>query len=191
MSAPMSPFSMGDIDRDRPIVFEVSWEVANKGRYLVSFLSFFISPRLSLYFPPSFFASLTLSVTLSLLLFLSQRTCNIHWRNLGWFCTSVGGIYTVIRSKAPSSVAMIGDNNYFCVGIYNGEQARTEVEVCDPPNRQMTECMVNSHFLSNSFSPPGHSLSPLFLKVSACGFGNADFRWFDALDCTYLFSGYV
>jgi hypothetical protein len=58
------------------------------------------------------------------------------------YCTvAVGGIYTVIRSKAPSSIAQIGDNNYFCIGIYNGEQARTEVEVCEPPNFQMAECM--------------------------------------------------
>jgi hypothetical protein len=48
----------------------------------------------------------------------------------------------VIRSKAPSSIAQIGDNNYFCIGIYNGEQARTEVEVCEPPNFQMAECML-------------------------------------------------
>ncbi|MCU0662705.1 MAG: glycogen synthase [Myxococcota bacterium] len=47
---------------------------------------------------------------------------------VGWeVCWQLGGIYTVLRSKAPSVVKEFGDN-YCLVGPYNHETAETEFE---------------------------------------------------------------
>ncbi len=47
---------------------------------------------------------------------------------VGWeVCQQVGGIYTVLRSKAPSMVAAY-DTNYCLVGPYNADQAQVEFE---------------------------------------------------------------
>ncbi|KAG0424763.1 hypothetical protein HPB47_028029 [Ixodes persulcatus] len=47
-------------------------------------------------------------------------------------CNKVGGIYTVIRSKAEVTVEELGDQ--FClIGPYNENLVRTEVEVLEPP----------------------------------------------------------
>ena len=43
----------------------------------------------------------------------------------------VGGIYTVIRSKAPAAVDVLG-NKYCLIGIYNDLQCKTEVEMVEP-----------------------------------------------------------
>eukprot|EP00053_Salpingoeca_punica_P015227 m.139772 g.139772 ORF g.139772 m.139772 type:complete len:662 (+) comp16658_c0_seq1:365-2350(+) len=43
----------------------------------------------------------------------------------------VGGIFTVIKSKVPQSVAALGDQ-YCLIGPVNEEQAKTEVEVQEP-----------------------------------------------------------
>ena len=44
---------------------------------------------------------------------------------------TVGGIYTVIRSKAATAVDTLGDK-YCLVGIYNDLQCKTEVEMMEP-----------------------------------------------------------
>jgi glycogen(starch) synthase len=44
---------------------------------------------------------------------------------------SVGGIYTVIRSKVPITKKEYG-NNYICLGPYNDSFVKTEVEVSEP-----------------------------------------------------------
>jgi hypothetical protein len=44
----------------------------------------------------------------------------------------VGGIYTVLRSKAASSVKFIGAENYYCLGIWNKNFASQEVEFIKP-----------------------------------------------------------
>lgn len=47
---------------------------------------------------------------------------------VGWeVCWQLGGIYTVLRSKAPAVVKVFGDN-YCLVGPYNHETAETEFE---------------------------------------------------------------
>ena len=43
----------------------------------------------------------------------------------------VGGIYTVIRSKVPTTKREFGDN-YIAVGVLNEASIRTEVEVREP-----------------------------------------------------------
>eukprot|EP00123_Amoebidium_parasiticum_P017692 comp23949_c0_seq1/m.42364 comp23949_c0_seq1/g.42364 ORF comp23949_c0_seq1/g.42364 comp23949_c0_seq1/m.42364 type:complete len:676 (-) comp23949_c0_seq1:335-2362(-) len=48
-------------------------------------------------------------------------------------CNKVGGIYTVIRSKAPVTVQELGDS-YYCIGPVNENAVRTEVEQADPTN---------------------------------------------------------
>ncbi len=43
----------------------------------------------------------------------------------------VGGIYTVLRTKAPISTDELGDQ-YCMIGPYNEERVKLEVEVLDP-----------------------------------------------------------
>ncbi|HTM45777.1 MAG TPA: hypothetical protein VL137_12530, partial [Polyangiaceae bacterium] len=47
-------------------------------------------------------------------------------------CNQVGGIYTVLRSKAPSMVSKWGDR-YFLLGPYQPEVAQIELELGPPP----------------------------------------------------------
>ena len=47
------------------------------------------------------------------------------------FVLSVGGIYTVIRSKAQAAVDALG-NKYCLIGLYNDLQCKTEVEMMEP-----------------------------------------------------------
>lgn len=49
---------------------------------------------------------------------------------------TVGGIYTVIRSKAPAAVDVLG-NKYCLIGIYNDLQCKTEVEMMEPEDPSM------------------------------------------------------
>jgi glycogen synthase len=44
-------------------------------------------------------------------------------------CNQIGGIYTVLKTKAPSMLEMWGDN-YFLVGPYHRESAEIEFEEC-------------------------------------------------------------
>lgn len=46
---------------------------------------------------------------------------------------SVGGIYTVLRSKASSSVEELGDH-YILIGPYNEYTAKQEVEIFELPD---------------------------------------------------------
>jgi len=45
----------------------------------------------------------------------------------------VGGIYTVIRTKAAVTVEELGDR-YFLIGPYNESCVRTELDIMEPPN---------------------------------------------------------
>lgn len=51
----------------------------------------------------------------------------------GEVCSQVGGIYTVLRSKAPSMVRRWGDD-YFLIGPYREASARVELEPQPPPD---------------------------------------------------------
>lgn len=48
----------------------------------------------------------------------------------------MGGIYTVIRSKAPAAVDVLG-NKYCLIGMYNDLQCKTEVETMEPEDPAM------------------------------------------------------
>ena len=52
------------------------------------------------------------------------------------FTITVGGIYTVIRSKAPAAVDELG-NKYCLIGLYNDLQCTTEVEMMEPKDESM------------------------------------------------------
>lgn len=52
------------------------------------------------------------------------------------FVVTVGGIYTVIRSKAQAAVDALG-NKYCLIGLYNDLQCKTEVEMMEPEDPYM------------------------------------------------------
>lgn len=57
------------------------------------------------------------------------------------FCVStVGGIYTVIQSKAKVTVDEWGEN-YFMMGPYFEHNFKTQVEGCEPPNAAIRNAM--------------------------------------------------
>lgn len=58
---------------------------------------------------------------------------NFHYYIVIYFNILVGGIYTVIRSKAYVSTEEMGDQ-YCLIGPYKELTARTEVEEADFPN---------------------------------------------------------
>lgn len=53
---------------------------------------------------------------------------------------TVGGIYTVIRTKAQTTVAELG-SRYFLMGPYNEHLVRTEVEVEKPQDPALAEAI--------------------------------------------------
>jgi glycogen(starch) synthase len=53
----------------------------------------------------------------------------------------VGGIYTVIRSKAPVTVEEL-KNQYCLIGPYKEHNVNMEVEVCEPPNNAIKEAIA-------------------------------------------------
>ncbi|VDO87193.1 unnamed protein product [Schistosoma margrebowiei] len=91
----------------RKYVFEVAWEVVNKGQSFVS-ITF-------LHFISNFIKMTSLNITFFLL---------------------VGGIYTVIRTKAASAVEELGDR-YILFGPLNEVCMRTEVDVAEPTNEAL------------------------------------------------------
>lgn len=58
-------------------------------------------------------------------------------------CSTVGGIYTVIRSKAFVSTEEMGDQ-YVLLGPYKERSARTEVEETEFPMNQPLNQAVNN-----------------------------------------------
>lgn len=52
----------------------------------------------------------------------------------------VGGIYTVIQTKARITVDEWGEN-YFMMGPYYEHNFKTQVEPCEPPNRAIKVAM--------------------------------------------------
>ncbi|XP_040293738.1 glycogen [starch] synthase, liver isoform X1 [Bufo bufo] len=60
---------------------------------------------------------------------------------ISWEVTNkVGGIYTVIQTKAKITVDEWGDN-YFMMGPYYEQNVRTQVEICDPPLPALKKAM--------------------------------------------------
>lgn len=52
----------------------------------------------------------------------------------------VGGIYTVIQTKAKVTVDEWGEN-YFMMGPYIEHNFKTQVEACEPPNQAIRKAM--------------------------------------------------
>ncbi|NXL38760.1 GYS2 protein, partial [Glaucidium brasilianum] len=60
---------------------------------------------------------------------------------VSWEVTNkVGGIYTVIQTKAKTTADEWGEN-YFLVGPYFEHNVKTQVEACEPPNPAVTKAM--------------------------------------------------
>lgn len=60
---------------------------------------------------------------------------------VAWEVTNkVGGIYTVIQTKAKVTADEWGDN-YFLMGPYMEQNVRTQVEICDPPSPQIRKAI--------------------------------------------------
>lgn len=60
---------------------------------------------------------------------------------ISWEVTNkVGGIYTVIQTKAKITVDEWGEN-YFMMGPYYEHNVRTQVEICDPPLPALRKAM--------------------------------------------------
>ncbi|XP_028395807.1 glycogen [starch] synthase-like [Dendronephthya gigantea] len=68
--------------------------------------------------------------------------------NVGYFtfeiawevANKVGGIYTVIRTKAPVTVEELG-NQYCLVGPYKEHNVNVEVEICEPQSQAIKDAM--------------------------------------------------
>lgn len=67
----------------------------------------------------------------------------------------MGGIYTVIQTKAKITLDEWGEN-YFLIGPYFEHNMKTQVEVCEPPSAAVKKamdtmtadgCQVNEIFL--------------------------------------------
>ena len=82
-------------------------------------------------------------INVPILQFLGQYCFNIkyivtvpNWKF--WFI--VGGIHTVIRSKAPVTVDEL-NNQYCLIGPYKEHKVNLEVEVCEPQLPAIREAM--------------------------------------------------
>ena len=86
----------------------------------------------------------------------------------------VGGIYTVIKTKAAVTVEELGEQ-YFLIGPYNESCVRTEVEIMEPQNeacskaiRQMRDNGIKvSIVLSIVSFLPCHFVSSVFMSFGA------------------------
>ncbi|XP_050824710.1 glycogen [starch] synthase, liver isoform X2 [Gopherus flavomarginatus] len=60
---------------------------------------------------------------------------------VAWEVTNkVGGIYTVIQTKAKITIDEWGEN-YFLIGPYFEHNVKTQVEVCEPPNQAIKKAV--------------------------------------------------
>ena len=77
---------------------------------------------------------------------------------------TVGGIYTVIRTKAAVTVEELGDR-YFLIGPYNESCVRTELDIMEPPNEAVTRAFqqMRDHGLKVCFY---HELAILYRVVN-------------------------
>lgn len=71
---------------------------------------------------------------------------------------AVGGIYTVIRTKAAVTVEELGDR-YFLIGPYNESCVRTELDIMEPPNEAVAHAFAQMR---------EHGLKVGIMIVSVC-----------------------
>jgi glycogen(starch) synthase len=109
-------------------------------------------------------------------------------------CAQVGGIYTVLRSKAPETVRRWGDA-YCLIGPYRETSARVELEPQEPAGvlqeavRELTASGVRAHFgrwlvtgrpqalLFDLESVRAHRAEHKYLFWKDCGIGSPDGDW--------------
>jgi glycogen(starch) synthase len=59
--------------------------------------------------------------------------CQIVFEVSNEIANKIGGIYTVIASKAPEMLRLMGLGNYLTIGLYNAFKARNDFEELDAP----------------------------------------------------------
>lgn len=80
----------------------------------------------------------------------------------------VGGIYTVIRTKAAVTAEELGDR-YFLIGPYNESCVRTELDIMEPPNEAVARSFqqMREHGLKVCFE---HALLICFFDFFVYGY---------------------
>lgn len=108
---------------------------------------------------------------------------------IGWeVANKVGGIYTVIKTKAAVSVEELGEQ-YCLIGPYNDNCVRTEVEVLEPTNSAMAATIqhMREHGIKVTF---GRWLIEGYPKVVLFDIGSAAWKldeWKRELwECTHI-----
>jgi glycogen synthase len=81
--------------------------------------------------------------------------------------TLVGGIYTVIRSKAEVTVQEMG-NQYFLLGPYNEQCVRTEVEIMEPDTTILQKTIESMRSQGIGVSHNCSSLDLWNSRVASC-----------------------
>lgn len=71
---------------------------------------------------------------------------SLTWMITKHFFLTVGGIYTVIQTKARVTADEWGDN-YFLIGPYFEQNMKTQVEQCEPANEAVRRAVdtMNKH----------------------------------------------
>lgn len=62
-----------------------------------------------------------------------SKCCEIVFEISNEIANKIGGIYTVIASKAPEMQSLLGSENYLTIGLYNAFKARNDFEELEPP----------------------------------------------------------
>ncbi|NHJ48749.1 MAG: glycosyltransferase [Asgard group archaeon] len=62
-----------------------------------------------------------------------QSRCEIVFEVSNEIANKIGGIYTVIASKAPEMQRLLGAGNYIAIGLYNAFKARNDFEELETP----------------------------------------------------------
>ena len=71
-----------------------------------------------------------------------SNACEIVFEVSNEIANKIGGIYTVVASKAPEMRKMLGTGNYITIGLYNSFKAKNDFEELDPPH-EFEEAFAN------------------------------------------------
>lgn len=63
-----------------------------------------------------------------------SKLCDVVFEISNEIGNKIGGIYTVIASKAPEMQKLLGLGNYLAIGLYNAFKARNDFEELETPN---------------------------------------------------------
>ena len=62
-----------------------------------------------------------------------QNECQVVFEISNEIANKIGGIYTVIATKAPEMHKLVGPGNYLAIGLYNSFKAKNDFEELDVP----------------------------------------------------------